>query len=153
MASVKLIEPKKKPKYFQLTAIVMVNGKSERRYGRFDFDPTELKTARQRLAAANAAAVEFEREQQAQIDKEMAGGGKTFEQVAREYIDSNRSLLEPSARLKGDARPVIRMATSTKSEAIPSSHKNRSAPSPRRIATRSSACWRKDAPGSISGRR
>ena len=103
MASVKLIEPKKKPKYFQLTAIVMVNGKSERRYGRFDFDPTELKTARQRLAAANAAAVEFEREQQAQIDKEMAGGGKTFEQVAREYIDSNRSLLEPSARLKGDA--------------------------------------------------
>ena len=50
----------------------MVNGKSERRYGRFDFDPTELKTARQRLAAANAAAVEFEREQQAQIDKEMA---------------------------------------------------------------------------------
>lgn len=28
MASVKLIEPKKKPKYFQLTAIVMVNGKS-----------------------------------------------------------------------------------------------------------------------------
>ena len=69
-----------------------------------DFDPTELKTARQRLAAANAAAVEFEREQQAQIDKEMAGGGKTFEQVAREYIDSNRSLLEPSARLKGDGR-------------------------------------------------
>ncbi len=102
MASVKLIEPKKKPKYFQLTAIVMVNGKSERRYGRFDFDPTELKTARQRLAAANAAAVEFEREQQAKADREMTGGNKTFEQVALEYIDSNRSQLEPSARLKGD---------------------------------------------------
>ena len=28
MASVKLIEPKKKPKYFQLTAIVMVDRKS-----------------------------------------------------------------------------------------------------------------------------
>ena len=106
MASVKLIEPKKKPKYFQLTAIVMVNGKSERRYGRFDFDPTELKTARQRLAAANAAAVEFEREQQAQIDKEMAGGGKTFEQMAREYIDSNRSLLEPSAYPQFAQKPI-----------------------------------------------
>ena len=102
MASVKLVEPKKKPKYFQITAIVMVNGKSERRYGRFDFDPTELKTARQRLAAANAAAVEFEREQQAKIDREMTGGNKTFEQVALEYIDSNRSQLEPSIRLKGD---------------------------------------------------
>ena len=116
MASVKLIEPKKKPKYFQLTAIVMVNGKSERRYGRFDFDPTELKTARQRLAAANAAAVEFEREQQAQIDKEMAGGGKTFEQVAREYIDSNRSLLEPSARLKGDAEQHRNKANTTRNK-------------------------------------
>lgn len=102
MASVKLIEPKKKPKYFQLTAIVTVNGKSERRYGRFDFNPTELKTAKQRLAAANVAAVEFEREQQAKIDRESAGGGKTFEQVAMEYIDSNRSQLDPSARLKGD---------------------------------------------------
>ena len=111
MASVKLIEPKKKPKYFQLTAIVMVNGKSERRYGRFDFDPTELKTARQRLAAANAAAVEFEREQQAQIDKEMAGGGKTFEQMAREYIDSNRSLLEPSARYPQFAQKPISAIT------------------------------------------
>lgn len=116
MASVKLIEPKKKPKYFQLTAIVMVNGKSERRYGRFDFDPTELKTARQRLAAANAAAVEFEREQQAQIDKEMAGGGKTFEQMAREYIDSNRSLLEPSARLKGDAEQHRNKANTTRNK-------------------------------------
>ena len=45
MASVKLIEPKKKPKYFQLTAIVMVNGKSERGSGRFAFGPTELETA------------------------------------------------------------------------------------------------------------
>ena len=139
----------------------MVNGKSERRYGRFDFDPTELKTARQRLAAANAAAVEFEREQQAQIDKEMAGGGKTFEQMAREYIDSNRSLLEPSARLKGDAEQHRNKANTTRNKngylnkirGYPSSHKNQSVPSPRRTATRSSICWRKDAPGSTSVRR
>lgn len=44
MASIKLIEPKKKPRYYQITANVLVNGKIERRYGRFDFDPTELKT-------------------------------------------------------------------------------------------------------------
>lgn len=43
MASIKLIEPKKKPRYYQITANVLVNGKIERRYGRFDFDPTELK--------------------------------------------------------------------------------------------------------------
>ena len=48
MASIKLIEPKKKPRYYQITANVLVNGKIERRYGRFDFDPTELKNARAR---------------------------------------------------------------------------------------------------------
>ena len=53
MASIKLIEPKKKPRYYQITANVLVNGKIERRYGRFDFDPTELKNARARNAAAN----------------------------------------------------------------------------------------------------
>ena len=64
MASVKLIEPKKKPRYYQITANVLVNGKIERRYGRFDFDPTQLKNARARNAAANAAAAEFERQEQ-----------------------------------------------------------------------------------------
>lgn len=59
MASIKLIEPKKKPRYYQITANVLVNGKIERRYGRFDFDPTELKNARARNAAANAAAAEL----------------------------------------------------------------------------------------------
>ena len=49
-------EPKKKPRYYKLIANVLVNGKIERRYGRFDFDPTELKNARARNAAANAAA-------------------------------------------------------------------------------------------------
>ena len=65
MASIKLIEPKKKPRYYQITANVLVNGKIERRYGRFDFDPTELKNARARNAAANAAATEFERQEHA----------------------------------------------------------------------------------------
>ena len=55
MASIKLIEPKKKPRYYQITANVLVNGKIERRYGRFDFDPTELKNAR----ARNAVCTEF----------------------------------------------------------------------------------------------
>ena len=46
MASFELREPKKKPRYYKLIANVLVNGKIERRYGRFDFDPTELKNAR-----------------------------------------------------------------------------------------------------------
>ena len=54
MASFELREPKKKPRYYKLIANVLVNGKIERRYGRFDFDPTELKNARARNAAANA---------------------------------------------------------------------------------------------------
>ena len=45
MASFELREPKKKPRYYKLIANVLVNGKIERRYGRFDFDPTELKNA------------------------------------------------------------------------------------------------------------
>ena len=53
MASFELREPKKKPRYYKLIANVLVNGKIERRYGRFDFDPTELKNARARNAAAN----------------------------------------------------------------------------------------------------
>ena len=59
MASFELREPKKKPRYYKLIANVLVNGKIERRYGRFDFDPTELKNARARNAAAKAAAAEL----------------------------------------------------------------------------------------------
>ena len=102
MASIKLIEPKKKPRYYQITANVLVNGKIERRYGRFDFDPTELKNARARNAAANAAAAEFERQEQEKADKEASNAGKTFAVVAQEYIASNRSRMAPSVRLKGD---------------------------------------------------
>lgn len=90
MASVKLIEPKKKPRYYQITANVLVNGKIERRYGRFDFDPTQLKNARARNAAANAAAAEFERQEQEKADKEASNAGKSFAVVAQEYIESKR---------------------------------------------------------------
>ena len=102
MASFELREPKKKPRYYKLIANVLVNGKIERRYGRFDFDPTELKNARARNAAANAAAAEFERLEQEKADKEASNAGKTFAVVAQEYIASNRSRMAPSVRLKGD---------------------------------------------------
>ena len=86
MASFELREPKKKPRYYKLIANVLVNGKIERRYGRFDFDPTELKNARARNAAAKAAAAEFERLEQEKADKEASNAGKTFAVVAQEYI-------------------------------------------------------------------
>ena len=42
MASFELREPKKKPRYYKLIANVLVNGKIERRYGRFDFDHIDI---------------------------------------------------------------------------------------------------------------
>ena len=72
------------------------------RYGRFDFDPTELKNARARNAAAKAAAAEFERLEQEKADKEASNAGKTFAVVAQEYIESKKARLAPSARLEGD---------------------------------------------------
>ena len=102
MASFELREPKKKPRYYKLIANVLVNGKIERRYGRFDFDPTELKNARARNAAAKAAAAEFERQEQEKADKEASNAGKTFAVVAQEYIESKKARLAPSARLEGD---------------------------------------------------
>ena len=38
MASVKLITPQNKPKYFKLTANVVANGEKKRYYSRFEFD-------------------------------------------------------------------------------------------------------------------
>ena len=102
MASFELREPKKKPRYYKLIANVLVNGKIERRYGRFDFDPTELKNARARNAAAKAAAAEFERLEQEKADKEASNAGKSFAVVAQEYIESKKARLAPSARLEGD---------------------------------------------------
>ena len=39
MASVKLMTPQNKPPYFKLTANILVDGKVERRYSRFDLTP------------------------------------------------------------------------------------------------------------------
>lgn len=64
MASAKLMIPKRSAPYYVLTANVTVHGKRVRRYGRFDFDPTVLKTHRQRENAAIEAALVFERAEQ-----------------------------------------------------------------------------------------
>ena len=70
MASAKLMIPKRSAPYYVLTANVTVHGKRVRRYGRFDFDPTVLKTHRQRENAAIEAALVFERAEQQKADDE-----------------------------------------------------------------------------------
>ena len=118
MASVKLMVPRKKPKYYKLTANVIVNGHPERRYSRFEFDPAALKTQKSRLAAANAAAVAFEKAEQQKIDEESRGYGKTFAVVAQECIDDSRSLLAPSLRLEGDFEYSKNKANTTRTKEI-----------------------------------
>lgn len=73
-----------------------------RRYGRFDFDPTVLKTHRQRENAAIEAALVFERAEQQKADDEKDGKNTPFRDAARAYIDSKKSMLDPSVRLEGD---------------------------------------------------
>lgn len=101
MASAKLITPQSKPAYYKLTANITVNGKAERRYSRFDFDPKVLRTNKARASAALAAAVQFEKDAQAEVEVQQQGGNKTFEEVAREHIQDTKARLEPSARLRG----------------------------------------------------
>ena len=102
MASVKLMTPQNKPKYFKITANVMVNGNLERRYSRFDFDPQKLRTLKSRTAAAMAAAVEFEKSEQEKVDQEDSDANKSFAEVAEEYISDTKARLAPSARLRGN---------------------------------------------------
>ena len=102
MASAKLMIPKRSAPYYVLTANVTVHGKRVRRYGRFDFDPTVLKTHRQRENAAIEAALVFERAEQQKADDEKDGKNTPFRDVARAYIDSKKSMLDPSVRLEGD---------------------------------------------------
>lgn len=102
MASAKLMIPKRSAPYYVLTANVTVHGKRVRRYGRFDFDPTVLKTHRQRENAAIKAALVFERAEQQKADDEKDGKNTPFRDVARAYIDSKKSMLDPSVRLEGD---------------------------------------------------
>ena len=102
MASAKLMIPKRSAPYYVLTANVTVHGKRVRRYGRFDFDPTVLKTHRQRENAAIEAALVFERAEQQKANDEKDGKNTPFRDVARAYIDSKKSILDPSVRLEGD---------------------------------------------------
>ena len=60
MASIELRTPKNKPAYYKITASITLNGQTIRKFSRFEFDPKTLKTAKQRVAAATAAAFEFE---------------------------------------------------------------------------------------------
>lgn len=116
MASVRLITPKNRPPYYSLTASVAVQGKPARRYGRFDFDPTVLKTHQARLAAARAAAVAFERAEQEKINAEEKGYGKSFRTVAEECIEARRSELVPSVRLDGDYGGYTNKANTTRTK-------------------------------------
>ena len=103
MASVKLITPQHKPKYFKLTANIVVNGRKKRCYSRFEFDPKVLKTAKARYAAAMAAAIRFEAEmQQEALNAKKPEPIRTFAEVAEEYIQSCKARKAPSARLRGN---------------------------------------------------
>lgn len=102
MASAKLMTPKTRPAYYALTANVEVEGQIVRKYSRFDFDPTILKTRKQRDNTAIEAALVFERQEQEKARAAENGQNKPFRVVAQEYIDSCKSNLVPSLRLEGD---------------------------------------------------
>ena len=51
MASIELRTPKNKPAYYKITANITLNGRTIRKFSRFEFDPKTLKTAKQRVAA------------------------------------------------------------------------------------------------------
>ena len=87
MASIELRTPKNKPAYYKITASITLNGQTIRKFSRFEFDPKTLKTAKQRVAAATAAAFEFEAKAQ---------------EEAEEYIASAKAKLEPAALLRGN---------------------------------------------------
>ena len=115
MASVKLITPQNKPKYFKLTANIVVNGEKKRYYSRFEFDPKVLRTAKSRYAAAMAAAVRFESEmQQEALNPKKPEPVLTFVEVAEEYIQSCKARKAPSARLSGNYDANKNKANTTK---------------------------------------
>lgn len=103
MASARLVTPQNKPAYYKLTANIMVDGKVVRRYSRFDFDPKSLRTTKTRNAAAMAAAMEFERQEQELTNQEKSDSNKSFTEVAKEYILDSKARLAPSARLRGSS--------------------------------------------------
>lgn len=102
MASIELRTPKNKPAYYKITANITLNGRTIRKFSRFEFDPKTLKTAKQRAAAATAAAFEFEAKAQEEAERSLSGASKPFREVADEYIASTKAKLEPSALLRGN---------------------------------------------------
>lgn len=73
MASIELRTPKNKPAYYKITANITLNGRTIRKFSRFEFDPKTLKTAKQRTAAATAAAFEFETKAQEEAERSISG--------------------------------------------------------------------------------
>lgn len=102
MASIELRTPKNKPAYYKITASITLNGQTIRKFSRFEFDPKTLKTAKQRVAAATAAAFEFEAKAQEEAERSLSGANKPFQEVAEEYIASAKAKLEPAALLRGN---------------------------------------------------
>lgn len=102
MASIELRTPKNKPAYYKITANITLNGRTIRKFSRFEFDPKTLKTAKQRVVAATAAAFEFEAKAQEEAERSISGASKPFREVADEYIASTKAKLEPSALLRGN---------------------------------------------------
>ena len=102
MASIELRTPKNKPAYYKITASITLNGQTIRKFSRFEFDPKTLKTAKQRTAAATAAAFEFEAKAQEEAERSLSGANKPFQEVAEEYIASAKAKLEPAALLRGN---------------------------------------------------
>lgn len=102
MASIELRTPKNKPAYYKITANITLNGQTIRKFSRFEFDPKALKTAKQRAAAATAAAFEFEAKAQEEAERNISGANKPFREVAEEYITSAKAMLEPAALLRGN---------------------------------------------------
>jgi len=102
MASIELRTPKNKPAYYKITANITLNGRTIRKFSRFEFDPKTLKTAKQRAAAATAAAFEFEAKAQEEAERSLSGANKPFQEVAEEYIASAKAKLEPAALLRGN---------------------------------------------------
>ena len=52
---------------------MLLNGQTIRKFSRFEFDPKTLKTAKQRVAAATAAAFEFEAKAQEEAERSLSG--------------------------------------------------------------------------------
>ena len=73
MASIELRTPKNKPAYYKIIASITLNGQTIRKFSRFDFDPKTLRTAKQRTAAATAAAFEFETKAQEEAERSING--------------------------------------------------------------------------------